>query len=125
MGDRVNLTAIRADLAAVCTGALADEVTVYDHTPDQLAVPAVLIGWADPWLTPATVCDWRAGLNVLAVAGRFEPGGQLETMETIVADLIDTLEASPYEIGITTAPFAAVIAGVNYIAAQITVHIQT
>jgi hypothetical protein len=116
---------LRADLAAIATAGLPASVAVFDHLPDSVPVPAVLIGWSDPWLTPDTLCTWTAAAELLCVTGRMDVAGQLVTLEEIIIGLVDALEPSPFEIAGVTAPFAIQIAGVNYLAATITVHRST
>jgi hypothetical protein len=119
----VDLEQVRVDLAALVEGCTPTTVAVYDRIVDQIAVPAVLVGWADPWIEPATLCgDHWVRAELLVVAGRIEPGDQIARLEQIVAAIIPKL--SGYTIDRTSAPFRLQIAGVDYLAASIVVAVE-
>lgn len=113
------LTEARASLAAVLELALPAEVNVYAHLPDQIAVPAVLVGWGTPWLEVDTIChDLTARAEVVIVAGRIDAGDQLDRLDQIAGAVIAGL-APDLEWETPTAPagpYALDIAGVTYLA---------
>jgi hypothetical protein len=119
----VKLTEARANLAALLTDATPPEVSVYQHLPDQLNIPAILIGWADaPWLEPAGLCgDFTARAEVVLVAGRVEVKSQSDRLDELAAATILALAADTEWDGPSapTSPYALVIAGVNYLAASL------
>jgi hypothetical protein len=122
----MKLAGIRQQVATTAAAALPATVAVYDHLPDQVAVPAVLVGWSDPMLTAGTMCAWQAGVDLLTVAGRVDTAGQTEVLEDIVGALVDAFDDDPYvELDDPTGPFAVTIAGVAYLANRLTVHLMT
>jgi hypothetical protein len=115
----VKLTQARADLAATLVRELPPAVNVYDHLPDQLAVPAVLIGWGSPWFEVETVCgDLVVSAELVVVAGRIDQRAQLERLEEIAAAASIAFRTDPAWTIPTApaAPYALDIAGVTYLA---------
>lgn len=117
------LSTVRTAAAALALGATADDVVVVDHLPDQVAIPAVLVWWGDPMVTHSTLCFWAARVELIVLAGRIEPGGQLDTLEEIVAALIVAFRASGvFTVTEATAPYPLELAGVTYLAASVNVQ---
>jgi len=119
----VKLTEARATLVAAVELATAPDVNVYDHLPDQLAVPAVLIGWGTPWFTVDTICgDLTVEAELVVVAGRIDYGPQLAGLEQVAADLLAGLagDADWETPTAPTGPYALDVAGVTYLAATLT-----
>lgn len=117
----MNLSAIRQDIAAIITTALPDEYGVIDHLPDSISPPVTLVAWSDPWLTKATMCAWEVSLEVLCVAQRLEPGGKLETLETMVSSVVPALKGTGFTVRDVTAPFPLNIGGVDYLATTVNI----
>lgn len=118
----MNLAGARAELAGTLEAGVDPTVNVYDHLPDQLAVPALLVGWADPWFEPADIAaHYEARAEVVAVAGRLDIADQADRLDELVAGVALVLELSaewdrPVAL---VSPFALQVAGVNYLAASV------
>jgi len=101
------------------------QVEVLTNLVDSVTPPALMVGWGDPWVVaePATIRGklLRARLTVWAIAGRLEPGPGVEYLETLVAYVIDRIEASPYPWGLpnVSAPRVFPIGNLDYLAAQV------
>lgn len=112
----------RVDLAVLAASVLPDDVGVIDHLPDSIAPPVVLVAWADPWLTPSTLCGYEARIQYLIISQRIEPGGNTHRLEEIVSALVPAVKGAQYfAIENVTSPFALQVAGVDYLAAQINI----
>jgi len=140
MGHRVSttetgtLTITNARLrAAAALAPVSDgDPDVHVSLVDALHPPALMLGWADPWLSAQPRPSNRvldARLAVWCVAGRLEPGPGVEVLEGLVALVIDRLRADGYPWGIpmVQAPRAFPMGNVDYIAAQVvyTVPVST
>lgn len=117
----MNLTAVRTEYATLISGVVKSDVSVVASLPDSVAPPAVLIGWGDPWLTQDTLCGWVANLEIMIVAIRIEPGGQYETIETLVALIASTLRESKKVIRDITSPYPLSLGGLEYLSASINI----
>lgn len=116
----MKLELARTTLAATLSTALGTEYGVVDHLPDSIAPPVVLVAWADPWLRPATLCAYEAKMELLCIAQRLEPGGQLTVLEEMVSAIVPTIKSLPYyAIDDVTSPYALELGGVAYLAASI------
>lgn len=116
----IPLTIARTDLATALEALLAVNVSIVDHLPDSITPPCVLVAWADPWLAPATLCQYVAAMELMVIAQRIEPGGKLETLEEIVGTIVPYVKKMPgYQVVDATAPYPLQIAGVDYLAASV------
>lgn len=96
------------------------DVAIVDHLPDQVHVPAVLFGWADPWLSPSTLCDWEVRAELIVLAARLVPGGQLVRLEQIIATIVPALRAAgEFVVSDVSAPYPFDLSSVAYLAASI------
>ena len=98
---------------------MADEVAVVDSIPDSVAPPAVFLTWADPWVTPATFCDYTVNINVIVVAQRIEPGGQYGVLEGLVSAITPALKPTDYLVKDASSPYPITLGGVNYLACSV------
>lgn len=119
----INLVALREELT---TSLEAGGLTVYDHLPDQLHPPVVLIEPGDPYLTDEdpdipyghTQVNWTA--HVIAKAG---------TAATQSIDLdeliVKTLYAMPdgWDIGTTSIPYTLTNGQRSWLATRINVSV--
>ena len=89
-----------ADARALAIASLApsaDDDPNVQVSADAVSPPTLVVYWADPWLEPATTtglrlaCTFTARLNVLAVAGRLEPGEGVAELERLVSYVIARL----------------------------------
>ena len=115
----MNLTDVRSDLYTILRNALADEVAVIDSIPDAVAPPSVFITWADPWITPATVCYFTVNLQVIVVAQRIEPGGQYGVLEQLVSTIGPLLRPTEFLVKDATSPYPITLGGNNYLATSV------
>lgn len=116
----MKLTIARTDLATLAASVLGNDVGVIDHLPDSIAPPVVLVAWADPWLTPETMCGWQANVQYLIISQRIEPGGNTERLEEIVSTLVPAVKATGvFQVQTVTSPYALQIGAVDYLAASI------
>lgn len=116
----MKLSLARQDLATIVGVALPTSVGVIDHLPDSVAPPVVLVAWGDPWVKPSTLCAYEARMELLLIAQRLEPGGQLNTLEEMASALVPALKSHPdYQVEDLTAPYPLQLGGVDYLAASI------
>src|SRR4029450_3193132 len=116
----MKLEAVRTDLYAILRATLGDDIAVIDSIPDSVAPPSVFIAWADPWVTPSTMCFFTVNLSVIVVAQRIEPGGQYGVLEELVSIIAPTLKASrEFLMKDATSPYPITLGGVNYLACSI------
>lgn len=116
----------RAKLAAVLAPVVDDDPTVLVDLVDALDPPALMIGWAEPWLTPDTGCWYTGRLVITAVAGRLVPGAGVETLEQLVTSTLARLEASgePWPLDNVGGPRVFSVANINYLAARLTFRVR-
>lgn len=116
----MRLELVRETLYGVLRDAVADEVAVVDSIPDSVAPPSVFITWADPWLTPSTLCFFTTNLQVILVAQRIEPGGQYGTLEGLLSTIAPVLKAHPeFLVKDASSPYPITLGGVNYLASSL------
>lgn len=122
----MSLTSTRTDLAALLASAFVDhkEWAIVDHLPDSVAPPCAIMGWAEPWLSPSTMCVWRSRIEIMCVAQRIEPGGKLETLEEMISLIIPKLKRTDYTVEDVTSPFPLQVGGVDYLAASININYE-
>lgn len=118
----MKISLARTKLAAELHTILANDVGVIDHLPDSVAPPCVIIGWAEPWIVPVTLCSFESHMEILVIAQRIEPGGKLEVLEEIVGEIVPALRnLTDYQVIDCTAPYPIQIGGVDYLAATINI----
>lgn len=122
------LSSARPALAAALAPVEDDDPMVLVDLVDAIGDPPVLmLEWGDPWLTPRTVGQgwWDAHLNVLAIAGRIEPGPGVERLEQLAAYVLARLLADAYSwpVESMTAPRRFDISGLTYLGARILLRV--
>ena len=116
----MKLTEARTNLATWLIQTLDESISVVDHLPDSIIPPVVMVAWSDPWIKPATLCAYEAAMELMVVAQRIEPGGQYETLENIVGDIVDSIKPMPYyQVQDVSAPYPLQVGGNDYLAASI------
>jgi hypothetical protein len=116
----MKLTEARTNLATWLIQTLDESISVVDHLPDSITPPVVMIAWGDPWIKPATLCAYEAAMEIMVVAQRIEPGGQYETLENIVSDIVGSIKPKPYyQVADVSAPYPLQVGGNDYLAASI------
>jgi len=121
----VTLTTAREACAAALELAASDDVAVLLNWTDSLDPPALMVGWADPWLEPQGTCRFVASLCVWCVAGRLEPGPGVSDLEGLVSGVIRAMSADGYGWGLpsVSAPRIFPMSNVEYLAAQVTYRV--
>jgi hypothetical protein len=121
------LTNVRAALATALAPVEDDDPNVLADLVDAIDPPVLMLEWSDPWLTPRTVGQgwWDAHLNVLAIAGRLEPGPGVERLEQLAQFVIARLSADSYSwpVESMTAPRRFDIAGLTYLGARVSLRV--
>jgi len=118
------MTAAREQLADDVRAVVAADVAVFSHMPDQLPIPAVLIWWADPAITPETWCAYVARFQIYVIGARIAPGPQLEAGEAVISDMLPGLQKRGYTLPDVGSPFPFTVAAVDYLAQIVTVEAE-
>src|SRR5262245_30661018 len=93
----IALTDLRAQAAAALAPETDTDPQVFADVVDAVTPPALLLVWGDPWLTTRTMGGHMvAAFEVLAIAGRLEPGPGVATLETLVSYVITRLRGDGY-----------------------------
>ena len=125
----LTITGAREAAAAALAPVLDTDPAVLINLVDSLDPPAIMLGWAEPWLEPSGTCRYVARLQVLCVAARLEPGEGVADLEELVAYAIGRLRADPYSWGLpdVSAPAPWAIGNLDYLAAALVygVHVTT
>jgi hypothetical protein len=111
---------LRAQVAAALTAAVDVDTAVHDGPVDSVTPPALVLGWADTWLTPLTACHYSARLEVLAVGARIDPLPGYDQLETLVAAALPALDQLGAMAPEVSAPGPLEIGGLTYLTARIT-----
>ena len=94
------LTGVRAAAAAALAPATEGDPAVLPDLVDAVEPPALMLEWADPWVTMRTVGGnlgyFEAQLNVLCFAGRIEPGPGIEALEWLIGYTLERFQADAY-----------------------------
>lgn len=93
---------------------------VFDAPADAIEPPAYFLSWPEPWLTPLSVCSWRAALDVVCVGARIEsasPG--YEQIEQLVLYAISQLAAAHIPVQSVGGVAPVEVGQVAYIAARV------
>jgi hypothetical protein len=130
-----SLVGVRDAVAAILAPRAEEDPPVLVDVVDALYPPALMLLWNDPWLAPGLQaglnvmgpCLWTAHLQVMCVGSRVEPGPGIRTIETLVAYVVDRLEAdvNPWPLEGVTAPRIYDIAGTSYLGARVNYAIPT
>ena len=121
------------EVRGACFDALAprdeDDPVVLVNLVDAITPPALMLEWADPWLTSATVAGGlgilTATLNVVCFAGRLEPGPGVTMLESLVSLVLTRLAAdvNPWPLTGAQAPRRFEIAGVALLGVRLSFQI--
>jgi hypothetical protein len=122
-GGVTNLLDAREKLAALLAPAADDDPSVLTALVDSLEPPALMIGWAEPSLTPTGPCNYLGRLVVSAVSGRLVPGAGVAALEELKAYTLGRLRAGGgFVVETVGGDRVFPIGGVSYLAARITVR---
>ena len=121
------LTDVRAALAETLAPSDDADPDVLADLVDAISPPVLMLEWSDPWLTPRTVGVgyYDAHVNVLAIAGRVEPGEGVTTLEQVMQHVVARLTGSgrSWPIESMTAPRRFEIAGLSYLGARVALRV--
>jgi len=85
----MTLQALRDSLESAIT---ANSVySVYDHVPEVVTTPSIMIMAGDPWLEPATIGNnkaWRVRYTLELAAASISNPGALINLETMVGTVL-------------------------------------
>ena len=117
----------RSKLAAALAPVEDDDPTVLTDLVDSITPPALMLGWAEPWLTPDTGCWYSGRIVVTAVAARLVPGAGIATLEELVAYTLSrlrTYNGGAWPLESVGGPRVFVIAKTSYLAARLTFRVK-
>lgn len=97
----IAISTVRMALAAVLAPVGPNDPPVVPFDPDAAIAPSLGIRWDDPWLEPAGQCRYNALLQIIAVTSLLEPAAAIADLESMVALVIDRLDADPYPWWVT------------------------
>lgn len=123
----MNLADARPKMAALLAPVDDTDPNVLTSLSDAIEPPALMIGWAEPWIDSdgATPCFATAHLVVTCVAARLAPGDGIGTLETLVSYVLGRIKTDPGAWGFekVSGPRVFQIAKTNYLAARVTVRV--
>lgn len=122
MGARViALLDLRAKVAAALEPVDEGDPVVVPEPTDAIVPPCLVLTYAEPWLVPQGQAPvFVARLEVLCIAGRFEPGAGVATLEALLTYAVQRLEQNRAELPVVesaSAPRSLELGGVRYLAA--------
>jgi hypothetical protein len=91
----VNLLEAREKLAAALSPIAETDPTVLVSLVDAIEPPALMLGWADPWLRPETGCFALGRIQVIAVGARLMPGEGVAVLESLVDYTLTRVAVEP------------------------------
>jgi hypothetical protein len=131
----MTLTDLRDAAAEALAPITDDDPNVLVDVVDSLTPPALMLIWGDPWLDPGPrpgartmgPCAWNARLQVLAVAGRLEPGPGIRMLEQLVGYVVDRMKADPYDwpLDSVSGPRVIDIGNLAWLGARVTYLVPT
>jgi hypothetical protein len=131
------LAEVRATLAAALAPVGDSDPDVLADTPHSVEPPLLFLQWGSPWLEPTPrpgagrtfgPCLWLARIDVVCVAGRVDPAPGIETLERLVAYVIDRLAADQTYVwppGLVSRPGTGVWGDIRYQTADVTYELTT
>jgi hypothetical protein len=116
----------RAKLAAALAPVDDGDPVVLVDLVDAITPPALMLGWAEPWMTPDTGCLYSGRIVVTAVSTRLVPGAGIATLEELVTYTINRLRTSggAWPLESVGGPRVFVIAKTSYLAARLTFRVK-
>ena len=122
----MNLSDIRDKLASILAPLDDEDPSVLASLVDTITPPALMIGWADPWLMPTGPCFQQGNIIVTAVAGRLVPGDGIATLEDLVTYTLSRVKADSegnWSLVEVSGPRVFIMAKTNYLACRIGYHV--
>jgi hypothetical protein len=118
------LVDVREALAAVLAPVADSDPNVTLSLVDSIEPPALMLGWGEPWIIPAeTFCLGQARAVITCVAARLAPGAGQETLEGLVAYVLQRIGTDPsnWNLESVTGPRVFPMAKTAYLAARVSV----
>jgi hypothetical protein len=113
-----------ADFRAEVVAALAlldEDWAVHGAPVDAVTPPCFVIVWPEPWLTPQSVCSYRAQLQVICVAVRIDPAPGYEQLEAMIEAAVPALQSARLPVVTVGAVVPFEVGGLQYQSARVTV----
>jgi hypothetical protein len=131
-GGTLLLGEVRERAAAALAPLLDGDPDVLVEVVDALTPPCLMLTYDEPWLEPGAdartmgPCIFVCRLEVLAVAGRHEPGPGFAQLEELAAYTLGRLaaDAYPWPLASVGAPRVFTIGGIPYLAARIIYRVR-
>ena len=115
----------RQDLRTLLRSVLGSGVNVYDHPPDNLKSPAVVITAAEPWIMPADMAGpqrrYRMTYDLQVMVSRAKPANSYNKLEKIVFDLFDGVLNERWKAMEASAPVDEQVGEVTYATTNVAV----
>lgn len=121
----VNLLEVRTKLAAVLAPIEDSDPAVLVSLVDAIEPPALMLGWADPWLEPEGQCFKTGHVVVTAVAARLMPGEGVATLEELVDYTLTRVRNDTESWALTevSGPRIFLMAKTNYLSCRISLRV--
>src|SRR5262245_34134341 len=125
------LNQLRDTAATALAPAVPEDPMVFADIVEAVVPPALLIEWDNPWLEAGVgvlgACIYTARLRVVMVAGRLEPGPGYDQLDTLTAYVLSRMAANgnSWTLDNVSAPVQRDLAGVSYLAANVTYTVPT
>lgn len=121
----MNLGDVRDKLAALLAPVEDDDPNVLSNLVDSIEPPALMLGWADPWILPEGMCFGSAHVLVTAVAARLAPGEGIAKLEELVLYTLHKVRPSKdFALVEISGPHVFLIAQTNYLASRIMLRVS-
>lgn len=116
------LSTLRSGLKTAITS--ANKFSVYDHIPEAIIPPAVMIQGGSPWLEPLTIGNnkaYQVRYIIECVSQPISNPGSLETLEDLVETVLAQIPVSWIILDIS-APRIRPVGSIDLLAAEILIQ---
>lgn len=129
----IDLTGLRAAAAAALEPP-PEGWNIHPNLVESVEPPAIVLDWDEPWILPGLQgisamgpCVYEARMRMLCIAGRTSPAEGIETLEGLVAYVLEQMKADPYpwRLDRVVSPGQFDIAGVTLYGAAVIYAIPT
>jgi hypothetical protein len=116
---------VRERAAAALAPVTPDDPYVFDNIIGTVEPPALILTWADPWLTFRTSRMFDAQFSVMCIAGRVEVDPGIETLEYLQEYTIGRLRDDDYRWPMVMStsprriPLGGSVGGIEYLGATV------
>ncbi len=123
------MPSISEDIRGVIKTALANvSANVYDHTPEAVQVPAVVIVPSSPYMELEVLgkVTTRVKLNytITAAVAYLSNPASLDNLEKLVLSILGALSSSKYELSTVSQPAVTQVGTVNLLVADISLSVR-